>query len=259
MINIKGIIPALLSPCDKDGKLNLAQVPQLIDFLLDRNIGGLFVGGSTGEGFSLYTDERKLLTRHVIEVVNGRLPVIAHVGSLNYREVLELAKNAGEIGADAVSSVLPFYYNYSLKEITDYYSAISEASGLPVIIYCLGSTNTLAVDDKEFIDSILSIDNIYGIKFSSPDIFKLNSLKLLSQNKITFHGGCDELPLPLLAMGAQSLIGSNFNAIPEAWNSLYDAFIANDLSLAMKLQERITYYIKQLRIVSPVSRAKTNA
>src|SRR5690348_2484091 len=126
MFTLKGVIPALVTPSDSRGNLDLKPIPKLIRFLLKRSAGGLFVGGTSGEGFFLDCDERKQLAEKVVEEVAGRVPVVIHVASLNFREALNLATHARIVGASAVSAVLPFYFTYKQDEIVDYYRAISE-------------------------------------------------------------------------------------------------------------------------------------
>ncbi len=253
---MKGIIPALVTPSDEQGGLALETIPPLIEFLLKRRIGGFFVGGSTGEGFFLNLEERKLLAEAVTRETAGRVPVVIHVASMNFREVTQLSSHAQTVGADAVSSVLPFYYKYGLREIHDYYQAIAAAAHLPTIIYALNPSGTSTFPPQDFINTVRSVDGIYGIKFSNPDISLMQYLKQLSQCKLAFFGGCDELPLPMLIMGASGLIGSNYNALPEIWVAIHDAFIEREFELAKVMQNRITYYMRKLQKIPPISRAK---
>lgn len=255
-MELKGVIPALVSPRGADGALDTKPLPGLLAFLLQKGIGAVFVGGSTGEAFSLTTDERKRLAEAAIESVAGRVPVVIHVGSLNAREVLELSRHAGAAKADAVSSVIPFYYSYSLEEIRDYYRMIAEASGLPTIVYALSGVATTQYPPEDFIESMLAVPGLYGIKFTDPDLNRMAVLKQLAGPKLRFYGGVDPLALAMLCMGADGLIGSNFSAIPEPWVALYQAFRAGDLPRAMACQSRITHYIRSFRHVTGPQRVK---
>lgn len=255
MLQLKGIISALVTPVDSRGKLDLVPVPQLIDFLLTRGVNGFFVGGSTGEGFRFSAVERKHLAESVVEHVANRVPVIIHVGSMNFQEVEDLSKHAKRIGADAISSVLPFYYSYSLSEIRDYYQSIADCSCLPIIVYCLGETGSAALDPQRFLEVISTVDRIYGIKYSDGDLFKMQCMTQLA-HQYTFFGGVDSLPLSMLVAGAKGLIGSNYSAIPEPWIRLHHAFMDGNLTLATALQDRIIFYLRRLQIAPPIARAK---
>jgi N-acetylneuraminate lyase len=256
MLDIKGIIPALISPCDREGNLDLAPLPKVLKFDLERGITGVFVGGSTGEGFCQTTEERKSLADTVVQEIAGRIPVIIHVGSMRYREVMELSEHAKDISADAVSAVIPFYYTFTLEETRNYYQAIAHASGLPTIVYALSHVAGSTFPPEEFMDAMLSVEGIYGIKFTNPDIYRLQTLKQLSRGKVRFYGGVDVLPLPMLSMGAYGLIGSNYSALPEPWVAIYNAFQAKDLEKAISMQERIAYYIRSFKHISGAQRVK---
>lgn len=256
MIDIKGVIPALVTPSDSEGNLDLEPIPALVDFTLQRGVSGFFVGGSTGEGFGLYADERKQLSEAVVNEVGGNVPVIIHIGSMNYRDVIELSKHAAEIGADAVSSVVPFYYVYSLDEVRDYYRAISDASGLPVIVYDLATVANTVFPPKQFIEAMLSIDGMYGVKFTNPNLIRLSQLKEIAGEQLRFFGGVDQMPLPMLSMGASGLIGTNYNGIPEIWVAIYDAFMRKDLDEVVKLQEGLNWIMCKISHVGPLPRSK---
>jgi dihydrodipicolinate synthase/N-acetylneuraminate lyase len=175
---------------------------------------------------------------------------------MRFREVIELSAHAGSVGADAVSSVLPFYYTYSLEEIRNYYQAISEASGLPTIIYALSHMESTVFPPREFVDAILTIDRIYGIKFTNRDLNRLQILDQLAEKKLRFYGGVDVLALPMFVMGVAGIIGSNYSALPEPWTALYGAFLRGDLDRARSIQERITHYVRSFGHIQGSARAK---
>jgi N-acetylneuraminate lyase len=255
-LELAGVIPALVTPCDHQGNLDLRPVGRLLEFLLARHVSGFFVCGSTGEGFALSIAERKLLAEEMVVQVARRAPVIVHVGSMDFREVVALARHAGQIGTAAVSSVLPFFYGYHLDEICAYYQAICDASGLPAIVYALDAVAQLSFPPQDLIDRLLRTEGIYGVKYSGCNLHEMQRLGQLSGGRIRLFGGSDDLAVPMLIMGASGLIGSNYNSLPELWVAAYRAFAANDLKTCAQLQDRITYYMSRLRQVPPVPRAK---
>ena len=115
MKEIKGIIPAMVTPFDQNGEVNTDSVKKLVNVLIDENADGFYVCGSTGESLLLSLNERKLILDTVLEAVNGRVPVITQVGCIATREAVELAAHAKKAGADAVSSRPPFYYKFPEK------------------------------------------------------------------------------------------------------------------------------------------------
>lgn len=126
MEKYKGIFTALLTPFDKNGRVNETELERLVKFNLKKGVKGFYVGGSTAEAFLLSTDER----RQIMDTVKSSAPdstLIAHIGSVNERNATELACYARKIGYDAVSSVAPFYYKFTFEEIKNYYFRLADA------------------------------------------------------------------------------------------------------------------------------------
>jgi N-acetylneuraminate lyase len=256
VLDIKGIIPALITPSDENGGLSLDALPGLLAFLLQRQVHGLFVGGSTGEGFFLSLQERKQLLEEVVQVVDRAVPVIAHVGGMNFREVLELTEHAAKTGADAVSSVIPFYYPYGISEISDYYAALVRTSNLPLIAYALGHTASASLTPGQLLDRVLQVEGVYGVKFTYSDLLQMQKLQQSAPDGFRFYGGFDSLALPMFSAGVCGMIGSNYNSLPEVWLALYDAYLRSDMARSQALQKRLTYYMKTLFPIPPIARAR---
>lgn len=125
MDKYKGLFTALLTPFDKENKINEKELERLVKFCLHKGVKGFYVGGSTAEAFLLSTDERKQIM-DVVKSVAGDATLIAHIGSINELEATELAKHAKNIGYDVISSVAPFYYKFTFDEIKNYYFRLAE-------------------------------------------------------------------------------------------------------------------------------------
>src|SRR5215210_5423127 len=106
-----GVWPAFLTPMTSDGELDFAVVEKLTDLFARQGLGGLYVGGSTGQWVSLTLEERFALAGCVVKAAGGRIPVMVHVGATTTRDAVRLARHAEEVGADAVSAVAPIYYH----------------------------------------------------------------------------------------------------------------------------------------------------
>ncbi len=242
-----GIIPALFTPFTPSDKLNLEILPRHLQFLLDAGCTGFFVGGSTGEGFLQTAEERIRFAGAVMRALRGRAPVILHVGAMHPGDACRIAAAAGKLGVAAISSVMPFYYNYAMDEIAGYYRAIQAAAGLPMIIYYIpDSTNrTLTLD--QFCKSLLTLPGVVGVKYTHSDLNQMQMLGALSPRPLTIFGGYDQMGLACLAMGAQALIGSTYNVIPDLFVAMYRAFQAGRLDEARALQLRINRFLHRLK------------
>jgi len=134
---IEGVVPAMVTPL-KEGEreVDLETTEKLVDFLLEKGINGLFILGSFGEGLLLSIKERKKFTEKVINYVNGRVPVIVYVSHMELGKVNELIGHAQSEGADAVASVPPFYYNFSVLGIENYFREMCRHfKDVPIFIY----------------------------------------------------------------------------------------------------------------------------
>ena len=109
MLKLTGVMPALLTPFDSQGEVNLTTIRDLVEFHLAAGLTGFYILGSTGEGLLLSEGERRLVAETVVNQVKGRVPVVVHVGALSTREACDLARHAQEAGADGTSSIPPFY------------------------------------------------------------------------------------------------------------------------------------------------------
>lgn len=239
-----GIYPALLTPFDKNDKINVKALEDLIDLNLKKGVKGFYVTGSTGESFLLSTEERKQVMKIVKDKVNGKAKLIAQIGCIATKHAIELAKYAEELGYDAISSVAPFYYKFSFEQIKKYYFDIVDAVSLPMIIYNIPAFSgvTLSVDNlKEFLDD----ERFIGVKHTSNDFFALERFKSAYPDKVFFNG-YDEMFLSGLAMGADGAIGSTFNFMAEKFIAIQDLFDKGDIAGAQAVQKQANKIIVDL-------------
>ncbi len=240
--SFRGIITALLTPFKDDYSIDECGVKRLIDFDIENEIDGFYVGGSTGEGLLLTNDERKELFKYAAEANNGRKTMIAHVGTISTLGAIDMAKTAEALGYDAVSAVAPFYYNFPLEAIIKYYKDIADATSLPVIIYNFPASSgfTLTTD---IANEIFKDERFIGIKHTSSDMFALQQFKTLERD-ILVYNGFDEMLLAGLSMGADGGIGSTYNLMGKKYKKLYNAFKAGDINTAQEIQEEVNDIIK---------------
>ena len=113
MQDINGVIPAMLSFFDQEENVDLSCTERMVDFMVDHGADGFYLTGSTGACFTMNAEERNSVVKTVVQKVDGRVPIIVHVGDIGTKKSIELAKYAYEAGADAISSVPPFFWKFS--------------------------------------------------------------------------------------------------------------------------------------------------
>ncbi len=240
----KGIFPALLTPFDKNDRVNTQVLCELVDYNLKKGVNGFYVGGSTAEAFMLTEEERLLVMKTVSERAKGKCTLIAHIGCISTAQAIKFAKAAQEMGYDAVSSVAPFYYKFSFHEIKKYYFDILNAVELPMLIYNFPAFSgvNLTIDNiKEFLND----ERIIGVKHTSNDYFALEQFKTAFPGKVMYNG-YDEMFLAGLSMGADGAIGSTFNFMAEKFIKIRQLFLQNDVEGAQKIQREANAIIQAL-------------
>ena len=240
----KGIFPALLTPFDKEDRVNKKVLEEITEYNIKKGVDGFYVGGSTAEAFLLTEQERIEVMETVSEVARGRVTLIAHIGCISTAQAIKLAQKAKELGYDAISSVTPFYYKFSFAEIKRYYFDIVEAVDLPMLIYNFPAFSGVTLTTNN-IGEFLQDDRFCGVKHTSNDYFALEQFKAAYPNKVIYNG-FDEMFMAGLAMGADGAIGSTFNVMAEKFIKIRQLFKENKVKEARKIQKEANVIIRAL-------------
>jgi len=250
-----GVFVALLTPFNEKGNVDEGRLKKLVKFLLSKGVDGLYICGGTGEGLLMSVDERKFVAEVVKETAENKVKIVSHIGCLNTKDAIELAKHAEKIKLDGVSSIPPIYFRYSFEEIYNYYKNIAEATSLPFLIYYIPSTTGVVLSNDK-IAELSKIKNIIGLKYTSYDFYTLQDLLLKVKKWIAFSGP-DEMFLPALTMGVSGCIGSTQNVLPEIFVEIYRNFKEGNIKKAMELQRRITIAVSLLKKYGGMTAWKT--
>lgn len=231
--DIKGVIPALITPFKEDESLHEEGMRQLVEHLIKKGVTGLYLTGSTGEGFLMSPEERKRVVTIVIDQVAGRIPLIVHVGAIGTKVSIDLARQAESAGADAVSSVPPFYWKFTDDSIFKYYKEITNSVEIPMVVYNIPLAGLVGYDQlKRFAD----IEGVDGVKYTATSHFEIMRMKEEIGKDFMIYSGCDEMSLSGLSFGADGLIGSFYNLMPEVFIRIYDAMKSGDYKRAEEIQ-----------------------
>lgn len=240
---IKGVIPALLTPFDKEENLDEKGLRALIDRLITEGAEGLYLTGSTGEGFLMNQEERKKVVEITMDENKGRLPVIVHVGAISTKLSLELTHHASEFKADAISSVPPFYYRFGEAEVIEYYRELAAATDLPMIVYNIPLAGEMGYDT---IVKLAKLPNVAGVKYTASTHYEMTMLKKDLGEDFMVYSGSDEMALSGLMAGADGLIGSTYNAIGDTVLALDKAFHGGDLELSKEIMDEMVLTIMKM-------------
>ena len=230
----QGIFPALLTPYTSDDHINTEALRRLIRFNLDKGVKGFYVCGSTAEAFLLTMEERKQILETVVDEASGKATIIAHIGCISTSQAIELALHAESQGVDAISSIPPFYFNFSFEEIKNYYFDIIDRVNAPLIIYNFPDFSGVTLN-ADNINVFLNDKRILGIKHTSSDFYSLERFKRIRQDTVVFSG-FDQMFLSGLAAGADGAIGSTYNFMAEKFVLIDQLYKAGKMPEALQVQ-----------------------
>ena len=246
MPQLQGLIAATYTPLTTDGKLNLPQVHPLVEHLLASGVDGLFVCGSTGEGMSLTTSERKELATAYIEAAQGRVPVLIHVGHNSLAEAADLAQHAAAAGATAISATCPSYYPiHSLDVLVDAMASVAAAAPqTPFYYYHIPVLTGVNLSMSRFLPQAAErIENLAGLKFTHSAMDEYQRCRDMQDGRFDVLWGFDEMLLSAMAVGARGAVGSTYNIAAIHYRKIFAAFDAGEIERARQLQAQAVAFI----------------
>ena len=236
------ILVPLFTTFNKDGSIDYDTFAKIERYVLDKGADGVYVGGSSAECFSLTQEERKKVLELAVKVADGK-QVVAHVGAIGTGIACDLAAHAKKAGADAIASVPPFYHGFQPGEIKGYYTAIADASDLPVIIYNVPGTTGVGLSLAQFKD-ILSDDRVVAVKYTDVNYYTLDRIK--KHTGAFIYSGADECFAYALMAGADGGIGTSMNYCTEKFIAIKEAFDEGDIATAQSEQRKINNCVQAI-------------
>ena len=243
-----GVSPAMATPVLDDGvTVNTAVIPQLVQFLIDAGVKGIFVAGTTGEGILLDTTQRKRLFEAAVEAVNGRLPVLLHVGTNRTDTTITLTHHAVKLGVDGIAVVTPYYFSLHEEALVNYYRTLSQAAPeMPLLLYDIPQMAMNGIASTLIPKLIAEVPTLAGIKSS------LQDSQIIRQQIFAFSDahimliGNEAIALSTLAMGAHGMISGLSTAVPEPFVALTKAVGEGDLATGRKWHKIINQLLTQI-------------
>lgn len=240
MVEIKGIIPPILTPMNEDESINENELRRQVDRLIKAGVHGLFPFGTNGEGYILDEKEKELILSIVIDEAKGKVPIYAGTGCISTRDTVRQSKMAESLGADVLSIITPSFAAASQNEIYEHYRSVAEAVKLPIVLYNIPARTGNSIAPAT-VAKLSKIDNIVGAKDSSGNFD--NILQYIEQTRgnknFSVLSGNDSLILWTLLAGGTGGIAGCANVFPETMASIYDYFINGDIEKARVAQDSI--------------------
>ncbi len=239
MREIRGIIVPLVTPFNRDETLDEGALRQIVDYLIEAGVHGLFPSGSQGELYALSTEEKKRVMEIVVEQANGRVFVMPSTGAVTTRESIELTRYAEACGADAASVITPYFIQPSAAEQIEHMIAIARSVSFPVLAYNNPGRTNVSFTPSMAAAVAQQAENFIGIKDSSGDLS--NTLAYIEACPPSFRTmvGRDTLIYPALCCGCVGAVAATANVVPELVVGIYQAYQAGDHALALERQRQL--------------------
>ena len=232
----EGILPAIITPFYRDSRasLDIEGLQSNIESLLQRGVHGIVPCGSTGESATLTFEEHEQVIGKAVEVVDGRVPVLAGTGSNNTEEAVRLTRSAKDAGADGALIISPYYNKPNRSGLIKHFTKLADLD-IPIVLYNVpGRTGQNLQPD--LVAELARHSNIVGIKEASGDVTQISRIiEETRDEEFSVISGDDAMTLPVLAVGGAGVISVAANVDPGRMAGMYEAFRAGDLARAQVL------------------------
>lgn len=233
----KGSFVALVTPF-KNGELDLDTLKKLVEWHIAEGTHGLVPVGTTGESPTLSHREHETVIEEVVKAVGGRIPVIAGAGSNNTIEGIRLIQHAQSVGADAALVVTPYYNKPTQGGLIAHYTALHEASDLPIIIYNIPGRSVIDMTPATM-GELAKLPRIVGVKDSTGDVVRVSQTRASCGTDFVQFSGEDASALGFNAHGGHGAISVTANVAPRLCSEFQSATLNGDTAKALELQDRL--------------------
>ncbi len=233
----RGCGTALVTPFTEDG-VNFDAFGALIDFQLDNGIDALIVLGTTGEPSTMTDQEKADALAYAVGRAKGRVPVIAGAGGNDTRRAIEAAKVARDAGADALLIVTPYYNKTTQQGLIAHYTAIADATDLPIVVYNVPGRTGLNMT-AQTLNILADHPHIVAMKEASGNIEQITEMFRLCHDRIAIYSGNDDHIVPFLGLGGEGVISVLSNICPRDTHELVAAFHRGELDASRALQFKL--------------------
>jgi 4-hydroxy-tetrahydrodipicolinate synthase len=236
---IRGIFPPVITPFNEDESVDNAGFRVVIDRLISNGVHGIFVLGSTGEGYTLTKDEKTHVIDLALEIVGGRVHLMVGTGAITTRESIELTQYAEKVGADCISVLTPYFISPTQDELYYHYKAMLESVSIPILAYNNPARTCVNLLPKTAAHLAQEFSHFIGIKDSSGDLSQTTEYVQVCPPTFRTMIGRDSQIFAGLTNGAAGAVPATANVAPSLAVDIYERTIQGDYVGALGAQERL--------------------
>ncbi|MGM0365609.1 MAG: dihydrodipicolinate synthase family protein [Actinomycetota bacterium] len=247
----EGVIVAMLTPFDEQGKINEIEVRRFVNFLIDKGVDGLFPVASCGEYTHMDMGERKFLIDVVLDETAGRVPVIPGSGATCYHKSIEIANYAREKGCQGVVLHGPYFFQNTKDVVEGHLRKVAESVNIPIFLYNIPFFANEVT--PQMAESLCNMPNVVGIKDSSGNMVNvMNLLEMTRKVDPDFRVlvGAEEIMLPALLMGGRGCMTATAGIMPEFMVGMHESYKNKNIQNAYNLQFAILPLIREMKSVN---------
>ena len=230
-----GVLVAITTPFAPDGQIDHVEFVRHARWLSERNVGGIIVGGSLGEGSALSFEERLGLVGDLVPALRADLPIVAAVGASSTSDAVAQARRAEAAGARGLLVLPPYVYHGDRREVDAHFASVFRATDLPCMLYNNPAAYGTDVRAEQVLDLATEHSNLTGVKESSGDVRRITALRALLGDRIDIAVGLDDAILEGLQAGAVGWVAGLANALPEETMALFTAGRNGDSLRALEI------------------------
>ncbi len=238
MLQVQGVYTALVTPLDEAGEINYEVLGEIIERQVAAGVTGVMPMGTTGESPTMFNAEHDGVIRYTVEKAAGRIQVWAGTGSNNTQQAIRTTLEAQKSGADGALIVTPYYNKPSQTGLVRYFTDISQACDLPIMVYNIKGRTAVNVEN-ETLAEIANIPSVVAVKEASGDLGQmaevLQRIARAADQPFYVVSGDDALTLPLMAIGGHGVVSVASNLVPERMVAMVNAARSGDFAAAREI------------------------
>ena len=236
MAIFEGAGVAIVTPFYANGEINFDKLEELVEEQIAGHTDCIVATGTTGEAATMSDEEQIAVIKHVCQVVNGRIPVVAGTGSNNTAHAVDLSIEAERVGADGLLLVSPYYNKATQNGLKAHFTKIAESVKIPSILYNVPSRTGCNIAPATIVDLCKNVENIVAVKEASGNFSAVAQIMHLADGCVDVYSGNDDQIVPMLALGGKGVISVLSNVAPKETHDICELFFKGDIEGSRKLQ-----------------------